>query len=116
MIALTHFSSGESTGSDDEGRSFLARAQPALEALSRCAGDRRGSIGRSPDDTDAWVLITEWANIGSYRRALGTYDVKLYATPLLALARDLPTGFENLVEIAPGGETIAHASDREPGA
>ena len=108
MIAITHF-----TVDDDV---FLARARPALEALSRCAGYRRGSIGRSTDDTEAWVLVTEWANVGSYRRALGNYQVKLHATPLLAQARDLPSGFESLVEIAPGGETIAHPSDREPGA
>jgi hypothetical protein len=108
MIAITHF--------DDQVGGFLERAQPALAALSKCAGYRRGSIGRSTDDVDAWLLVTEWANVGSYRRALGTYDVKLHATPLLAQARDLPTGFESLVEIAPGGETIAHASDREPDA
>ncbi|WP_375503599.1 antibiotic biosynthesis monooxygenase [uncultured Jatrophihabitans sp.] len=108
MIAITHFT--------DEGDAFLPRARPALEALSKCVGYRRGSIGRCTDDTDAWVLITEWANVGSYRRALGTWDVKLHATPLLALARDLPSGFESLVEIAAGGETTAHASDREPDA
>jgi heme oxygenase (mycobilin-producing) len=108
MIAVTHFT--------DDGETFLPRARPALEALSKCAGYRRGSIGRSTDDTDAWVLVTEWANIGSYRRALGTWDVKLHATPLLALARDLPSGFESLVEITAGGETIARSSDREPDA
>lgn len=108
MIAITYF--------DDRVGDFLQRAQPALTALSKCAGYRRGSIGRSTDDVDAWLLVTEWENVGSYRRALGTYDVKLHATPLLAQARDLPTGFESLVEIAAGGETTAHASDREPNA
>lgn len=104
MIAITHFV--------DEGDAFLPRARPALEALSNCAGYRRGSIGRCTDDTDAWVLVTEWDNVGSYRRALGTWDVKLHATPLLALALDLPSGFETLVELTAGGETIAHSSDR----
>ncbi len=107
MIAITHFSAAEV-------EDFLGRARPALEALSKCAGYRRGSVGRSTDDVDAWVLVTEWENVGSYRRALGTWDVKLHATPLLASARDLPSGFESLVEIAAGGETTARASDREP--
>jgi hypothetical protein len=58
------------------------------------------------------LLITEWENVGSYRRALGNYDVKLNATPLLADARDLPSGFESLLDVAPGGTVAAHASDR----
>lgn len=107
MIAITHFSGAEVEG-------ILERARPALEALSRCAGYCRGSIGRSTDDPDAWVLVTEWRNVGSYRRALGTWDVKLHATPLLSMARDLPSGFESLVEIDQQGETIARPSDREP--
>ena len=108
MIAITHFAVG------DADEAFVERAQPALAALSRCAGYQRGSLGRSTDDPAAWVLVTEWTNVGSYRRALGNYQVKLHATPLLAQARDLPSGFETLVDVAPGGETVAHASDREP--
>ncbi|WP_375484845.1 antibiotic biosynthesis monooxygenase family protein [uncultured Jatrophihabitans sp.] len=110
MIAITHFTVGAGEGDDG----FVARAQPALDALSRCAGYQRGSLGRSTDDPGAWVLLTEWTNVGSYRRALGNYQVKLHATPLLAQARDLPGGFETIVDVAPGGETVVHASDREP--
>ena len=28
-------------------------------------------------------MLTEWTNVGSYRRALGNYQVKLHANPLL---------------------------------
>ena len=106
MIAITHFA--------DDGADFAARAQLALAALAARPGYLRGTLGRSTDDPTAWLLLTEWENVGSYRRALGSYEVKLHATPLLASAQDVPGGFEALLDVAPGGVTIAHASDREP--
>ena len=89
MIALTHFA-------DDGRRTSPTRAQAALAALAARPGYVRGTLGRSTDDPDAWVLLTEWENVGSYRRALGNYDVKLHATPLLAAALDCPARFEAL--------------------
>jgi hypothetical protein len=106
MIAITHFA--------DDGADFAARAQAALAALAARPGYLRGTLGRSTDDPTAWILLTEWANVGSYRRALGNYEVKLHATPLLASALDVPGGFESLLDMAPGGASITHASDREP--
>ena len=103
MIAITHFD-----GTPD----FAERAQRALEALAARPGYVRGTLGRSIDD-DAWVLLTEWENVGSYRRALGGYDVKLHATPLMATARDLPSSFEALLEVAPGGASVRRHSDRD---
>ena len=108
MIALTHFA--------DTSADFLDRARAALAALAARPGYVRGTLGRSTDEPDAWVLLTEWENVGSYRRALGNYEVKLHATPLLAAALDLPGGFECLVDVAPGGAEIVRGSDREPSA
>jgi hypothetical protein len=106
LIAVTHYADG----SDD----FLQRAHTALGVLAARPGYLRGTLGRSVDDPDAWVLLTEWENVGSYRRALGNYEVKLHATPLLATALDLPSGFEPLLDVAPGGAAVITASDREP--
>jgi hypothetical protein len=105
VIALTHFR--------DDAPDFADRARAALAALAARPGYLRGSLGRSTDDPDAWVLLTEWANVGSYRRALGGYEVKLHATPLLASALDVPGGFETLVDVAPGGAEVRRGSDRE---
>jgi heme oxygenase (mycobilin-producing) len=103
MISVTHFASA-----DD---SFPDRATRALGALSACRGYLNGYLGRSTDDITQWTLVTEWANVGSYRRALGSYDVKLHATPLLAEAIEMPSSFEALVEMAPGGAVVRRASD-----
>ena len=51
----------------------------------------------SVDDPAEWVLVSEWDGVGAYRRALGAYEVKLAATPLLAQARDEAGAFEELV-------------------
>jgi hypothetical protein len=108
VISVTHFASDRAD--------FAERAHAALEALAARPGYLRGSLARSTDDLHRWVLITEWANVGSYRRALGAFEVKIHATPLLAEALDLPTSFEPLLEIAPGGATVVRESDREPSA
>jgi hypothetical protein len=105
VIVITHFADG--------GDDFVARAGAALAALSLRPGYLRGTLGRSADDPTAWILLTEWENVGSYRRALSGYGVKLHATPLLASARDLPAAFEELLDVAPGGATTSRPSDRE---
>ena len=104
MIALTHFPDGV-------GR--LRRSAPGRRWPRSPAGPVTcaAASARSTDDPDAWVLLTEWANVGSYRRALGNYEVKLHATPLLAAALDLPGGFETLLDVAPGG-AVAESAQR----
>jgi heme oxygenase (mycobilin-producing) len=104
MIAITHFA--------DDAPEFADRAQAALAALATRPGYLRGTLGRSTDDPAAWVLLTEWENVGSYRRALGGYEVKVNATPLLAGAVDVPGAFEVLLDVAPGGAAISRTSDR----
>jgi hypothetical protein len=107
VIAINHFADGRPE--------FAELARAALTALAARPGYRRGTLGRSTDDPDAWVLVTEWENVGSYRRALGSYDVKLHATPLLAAAQDVAGAFEELLDVAPGGAATARPSDLEPG-
>jgi hypothetical protein len=106
VISVTHFAST----ADD----FAERVRAALVALAARPGYLRGSLARSTDDDADWALVTEWENVGSYRRALGGYDVKMAATALLGEALDLPTSFEPLLEVAAGGAPEVHRSDRAP--
>jgi hypothetical protein len=94
------------------GPDLVDAARAALVALAACPGYLRGSVGGSADDPGAWLLLTEWENVGSYRRALGGYQVKLTLTPLMAAARDLPSAFETLLDVPAGGSAIEHESDR----
>ena len=91
MLVVTRFNVP-----DPESVTFLPRAQAALAAFAACPGYLRGRIGRAADDPSQWVLTTEWAGAGAYRRSLSSYDVKVDAAPLLSLGRDEPSAFEVL--------------------
>ncbi|MGZ4495687.1 MAG: antibiotic biosynthesis monooxygenase family protein [Nocardioides sp.] len=73
---------------------FRAGVHAALAALAARPGYRDGHVGRNVDDPDLWVLTTTWADTGSYRRALSSYDVKTTAVPLLSRALDEPSAYE----------------------
>jgi quinol monooxygenase YgiN len=91
---------------------FVERAHAALAALAERPGYQSGRLTRALDDPAVWTLVTEWESVGAYRRALGAFDVKVHATPLLALSVDAPSAFETLASAAPGGEVVIEASDR----
>jgi len=78
----------------------LAAARDTLAALAGQQGYLRGWITRAVDDGDLLVLAHEWADAGSYRRALTAYDVKL-RWPFLLTALDEATAFEVLVSRTP---------------
>ena len=81
-------------GRDDEAlRDQLTRAHRLLAA---CPGYVDGTLGRSIDDQSIWLLMTRWENVGSYRRALSSYDVKVQAVGVLASAIDEPSAFEEV--------------------
>src|SRR3954447_14668942 len=91
---------------------FVARAHAALAALAASPGYLSGRLTRALDDPSRWTLVTEWESVGAYRRALGGFDVKVHATPLLSESVDEPSAFETLASAQPGGEVVVTASDR----
>jgi hypothetical protein len=96
--------------SDDD--SFVEKAHAALAALAESPGYVRGELTRSLDDPEYWCLLTEWANVGSYRRALGRFEVKVNATPLLAQSIMEPSAYETLASATPNGTVQVTSSDR----
>ncbi len=95
VLALTRSRVPES-----ETDSFLVDARATLTLLRAAPGFRRGHVGRCTDDPTLWVLCTEWAGVGAYRRALSSYAVKIVAMPLLARALDEPGAYEVLESVA----------------
>ncbi len=106
MLVLNRFN----VSADDT--SFVEKAHAALAVLAQSPGYVRGELTRSLDDPAHWCLLTEWANVGSYRRALGRFEVKVSATPLLAQSLMEPSAFETLAFAAPGGPLEVASSDR----
>jgi hypothetical protein len=78
----------------EDGEPFRAELSTARDVLAEQTGYVDGLIGRNLDDPTLWVLTTRWANVGAYRRALSSYDVKLQAVQLLSRAIDEPSGYE----------------------
>lgn len=78
----------------DQADAFRVDLDTAHRALAACKGYVDGELGRNVDDPELWVLTTRWENVGSYRRALSTYDVKLNAVQVLARAVDEPSAYE----------------------
>jgi heme oxygenase (mycobilin-producing) len=91
---------------------FARRAQAALAALAERPGYLTGRLTRALDEPTAWTLVTDWESVGAYRRALGAFDVKVHATPLLSESVDEPSAYETLASAEPGGEVVVTASDR----
>lgn len=90
---------------------FLALARPALAALAARPGFVSGDVGRAVDDPGLFVLATRWESVGTYRRALSSYDVKVHAVPLMYGAVDEPSAFESLVEVV-DGNLVSRRGDR----
>lgn len=77
-------------------QAWLATARAALEPLasqSLCLG---AEICASIDDPQLMAIVSRWASVGDYRRAMSSYEVKLHTVPLLAHSLDEPTTFEVL--------------------
>lgn len=89
---------------------FRERLQAAYEVLAAQRGFEDGGVGRNVDDPELWLLSTRWRDVGSYRRALSAYEVKLTAVPVLSLAVDEPSAYEAVVPGAvlnePGARSI----------
>ena len=95
----------------EEGEAFRADLARAHATLARCAGYAGGEVGRNVDDAALWGLTTRWVDVGSYRRALSSYDVKLDAVPVLGRALDEPSAYER----AEPGTTLNVESARSLG-
>lgn len=78
----------------EDAMAFRVDAERAHDALAARPGYLRGTLGRNMDDPSLWSIVTHWENVGSYRRALSSYDVKLHAVPLLSRAIDEPSAYE----------------------
>lgn len=87
----------------------LAAAREVLEVLAARPGFLRGWVARAVDDPGLLVLAHEWADAGSYRRALSSYDVKL-RSPFLQTATDEASAYEVLVTRTPGSVVEADSA------
>ena len=98
-------------GDDGDESALRAGLEEAWALLAAKPGYAGGEIGRNLDDPTLWLLTTRWDDVGSYRRALSAYDVKLSAVPTRSRAIDEPSAYES----AAPGETLNRAAARDLG-
>lgn len=79
--------------------------------LAQRPGCQSVQVARAIDDPMTINVVSQWDDVGSYRRALSNFDVKVAAVPLLATAADEPSAFEVLVT-ASGDRVRLRDSDR----
>ena len=77
-----------------ERAAFEAAAAPAVQLLTAQPGLLGLDFGVNLDDPELWALVTRWADVGSYRRALGSTN-RPVLWPLLALAIDEPSAYDD---------------------
>jgi quinol monooxygenase YgiN len=78
---------------------FVDQARKAVVVLADRAGFVSADLGRNLDDPTLWTITTRWTNVGSYRRALQGYESKVVVVPLLSLALDEPSAYEDPIAL-----------------
>ncbi|MEI8057413.1 MAG: hypothetical protein WCI29_08405 [Actinomycetes bacterium] len=83
-----------------ERQELVSECRELLALFASRPGYVRGWLTSSIDEPDLWLLAHEWTDVGSYRRALSSYEVKMH-WPFLQTASDEPSAFEVLIESSP---------------
>ncbi len=84
---------------DSETDTFLRQARVAVAVLAEGDGLLSADLGRNLDEPFLWTITTRWRDVGSYRRALQGYEAKTVVVPLLALAIDEPSAYDDVERV-----------------
>ena len=79
--------------------SWTIEAKQALKILQERPGFLSSSVFHNADSAERYLVKTDWIDVGSYRRALGSMEAKIGVWPFLANMRDEPTAFELLMDL-----------------
>jgi heme oxygenase (mycobilin-producing) len=93
---------------------FLTSAQAAAAVLAERPGCLSVEVVRALDDGAMFMVVSRWLDVGSYRRALSRFEVKVGAVPLLATAEHEPSAFEVLVSATADGGVQRSTGDLAP--
>lgn len=105
VLAMTRLSEG--TVPPVSAGAVGAAAADVLAALAVRPGFRSGRVGRLLDDPTGWVLASEWDDVGSYRRGLSAYDVKIAFAALMPYVLDEPSAYEVVARVESGAAPAA---------
>lgn len=79
--------------------SFRERADAAARFFRACAGCRSADLLQNLDEPDLWCLVSDWVDVGSYRRSFGGFTAKMVLVPVLSEAIDEPSAYASPDEV-----------------
>jgi heme oxygenase (mycobilin-producing) len=100
----------------DDPEQFEATASHALSVLASRPGCEYVELLSALDEAGLYLIVSRWQDVGSYRRALSSFEVKMSVVPLLASAADEPSAFGVHLRATPNGEVQLFDHDRAPDA
>lgn len=95
---------------------FESEAREAIAALAVRPGCESIELVAALDEAGLYLIVSRWRDVGSYRRALSSFDVKVAAVPVLASAADEPSAFGLRLRAGADGSVEQFESDRAPDA
>lgn len=85
---------------------FVGRAEAAVAVLRTRPGLESLDLARNLDDPELWTITSRWIGVGAYRRALQGQESKMVVVPLLSLAVDEPSAYDDWELV---GENVARS-------
>lgn len=79
---------------EEDESTFVTALADVVDALAAAPGFLWSETGRNLDDPSLWALVTRWVDVGSYRRALSSYDAKLAFGALQWRVLEEPSAYE----------------------
>ena len=96
------------TSQDSE--QWRLEAQTALTVVAQHSGFLDAQILHSPDEPSRYLVEVRWQDVGSYRRAMSSTEMKLHVWPFLAGMLNEPTVYETLHRIDASGTVSFESS------
>ena len=79
---------------------LLAAANSLAKArFAASAGCLDARLLQNLDEPELWAIVSDWADVGSYRRAFNGTPAKLLLVPLLSQAIDEPSAYADAAEV-----------------
>ena len=100
MLVVTRYRVAE-----EDSDAFTRDAAAAMSVLDDRPGFVGAWLGHNTDEPDLWTLTLLWDDVGSYRWALSSYDVKVTAVPLLSRAVDEASAYVVVGQWRSGGDS-----------
>lgn len=78
---------------------FRADAEAAVAQFVASVGCLDAQLVRNLDQPDLWAIVSQWREVGDYRRAFHGTEAKLALIPLLSMAIDEPSAYADADDV-----------------